>query len=102
MGKLNKIYLHTFTLLNEVVVRDQRYFTQEEAHALVGRPVRCRVRRAGVPKETTGRVIQTREGPYGWFVAIQWDVLNRRSGKPMMDWVDRYEYLKGVEELPPA
>ena len=55
-----------------------------------------------MPKGTTGRVIQTREGLYGWFVAIQWDVLNRRSGKPMMDWVDGYEYLKGVEELPPA
>jgi len=83
-------------------VRDQRYFTQAEAQALVGQPVRCRVRRAGVPKGTPGTVIHTREDEYGWFVAIQWAMLHRKSGRPVMDWFDRYEYLKAVEELPPA
>ena len=81
---------------------DQPYFTREEAQALVGQRVRCRVRRAGGPKGTPGRVIDLREGPYGWFVAIQWEVVHRRSGQPLRDWVDRYEYQKGVEELPPA
>ena len=47
-------------------------------------------------------MIQTRESMYGWFVAIQWDVPHRRNGKPVHDWLARYEYLKGVEDLPPA
>ena len=69
---------------------------------MLGRRVGCRGRRAGVPKGTTGTVIQTRESMYGWFVAIQWDVPHRRNGKPVHDWLARYEYLKGVEELPSA
>jgi len=96
---------------------DREYFTQAEAEALVGKRITTRVAWSGVPRWTTGEVIQADKGYQGWTVAIQWDLprdplqvgaghvagepfLMVSGGKPLVDWFSRNEYLETLEELP--
>lgn len=74
-----------------------RYFTQAEAVALVGRRVRTRVAFSGVAEGTTARVTRADPGRAGWTVGITWDLEDH--GRPVTDWFSRAEYEKFIEEL---
>jgi hypothetical protein len=105
---------------------EREYFTQEEAEAKVGRRIRTLVPWSGVPEGTLGDVIRAdragqSKSPFGeavevYDVAIQWDlpreplqirqgvvgdepVLMITGGKPLVDWFDRLEYERYLDEL---
>lgn len=95
---------------------EREYFTEAEAKARVGKRIRTQVSWSGVPKDTTGEVIQADEGAYGWTVAIQWDLpvepkqvstgeaggapfVMIRGGKPLVDWFSKDEYERYLVEL---
>jgi hypothetical protein len=94
----------------------RRYFTKEEAQALVGRLIRTRCAWSAVPAGTLGRVIRADVAPGDrWDVAIEWQLpeeqpevhvvagvdpfmMFRRGGR-LVDWFSRDEYERWREEL---
>ncbi|SRR5712692_196091 len=103
----------------------EKLFTKTEAEAKVGKKIRTLVEFSGVPKGTTGRVLQA--DPAGrvkpafgdavevYDLAIQWDLPTEpptitsgelagelvtviRSGKPLVDWFTRSEYERYLVE----
>jgi len=74
-----------------------RYFTEAEALALVGRRVRTRVAFSGVPAGTAARVTVADPGRAGWTVGLTWDL--EAHGRPLTDWFSKGEYQKFIEEL---
>ncbi|MCI0558954.1 MAG: hypothetical protein MN733_10695 [Nitrososphaera sp.] len=102
---------------------ERERFTQEEAQAKVGKRIKSLVEFSGVPKGTTGEVIQAdpssaERGPTQTFtVAIQWDLPRSkpiadlvipadaepyifiRTDKPLVDWFTKDEYERYLEEL---
>lgn len=82
---------------------DRQLFTEEEAKALVGRTVRTTIAFSGVPAGTEATVIQADRSRDGFTVALQWhlpaDPARGFSGKPLVDWFDKSEYDRWIEEV---
>lgn len=91
-------------------------FMKDEAESKVGKTVRSLVDFAGVPKGTTGRVVEIGYLADGWDVVIEWDlprpepsaaigkiagepVLVVHTGRPLRDWFTKQEYEEFLEEV---
>lgn len=73
--------------------RDE-HFTPAEARAKVGQRIRTRVPFSGVPKGTTGTVLEPDDELVT--LPIQWDLPGRT--RPLVDWFSRWEYERYLEE----
>jgi len=79
----------------EMIDHRDEHFTPAEARAKVGQRVRSRIAFSGVPKGTTGIVLE----PDRKLVTlpIQWDLPGR--SKPLVDWFSKSEYKDYLEEI---
>lgn len=74
--------------------RDQ-HFTSAEAGAKVGRRVRTLMAFSGVPKGTTGIILEPDDELVT--LPIQWNLPGRRW--QLVDWFSKWEYEKYLEEI---
>lgn len=78
---------------------EREYFSQGEALAKVGHKIRTLIEFSGVPKGTTGIVLEPNDRLVS--LPIQWDLPERPYGaysKPLVDWFSKDEYEKFLEE----
>ena len=68
-------------------------FTPAELRAKVGQRVRTTIAFSGVPKGTTGVVLEPDDNT----LPIQWDLPGRT--RPLVDWFSKWEYQKYLEEI---
>lgn len=79
---------------------EREYFSQEEALGKVGHKIRTLIEFSGVPKGTTGVVLEPNDRLVS--LPIQWDLPERSYGvypKPLVDWFTKDEYEKFLEEI---
>lgn len=79
---------------------EREYFTKQEAADKTGRRIRTKIQFAGVPKSTTGRVLQPNDELVS--LPIQWDLPGRLFGthkKPLVDWFSKRDYESYLEEI---
>lgn len=65
-------------------------FDQPTALGKVGRRIRTLVEFSGVPRGTTGQVIQADPSGPGYTLAIQWEPPEHRA-RPLGDWFSQSE-----------
>lgn len=73
-------------------------FNQPTALGKVGRRIRTLVEFSGVPRGTTGQVIQADPSGSGYTLAIQWELPEYRA-RPLVDWFSRSEYERFLREI---
>ncbi len=73
-------------------------FDQATALGKVGRRIRTLVEFSGVPRATTGQVIQADPTGPGYTLAIQWELPEHRA-RPLVDWFSRSEYERFLVEI---
>jgi len=74
--------------------RDE-YFTPAEAAAKVGKRMRTRIAFSGVPRGTSGTVLEPDDRLVS--LPIQWHLPGRTE--PLVDWSSESEYERYLEEL---
>lgn len=81
---------------------ERKQFSKQEAGSKMGRTIRSLGEFPGVPKGTTGHVVDLEEmGRAGFAVVVEWDVPRRQFGtkqEPIRDWFTKDEYERFLVE----